>query len=75
MDPQAAWNELLDALAEDELVEAELRAEALVTWLDRKGVPPQTSLRVLPGHWDDAICRYLCRKVMAASTPHEGGPR
>jgi len=75
MDPQAAWNELLDALAENDLAEAELRAEALVTWLDRNGFPPQTSLRVLPGHWDEAICRYLCRKVMAASTLPERGPR
>jgi hypothetical protein len=75
MAPQAAWNELLDALAADELAEAELRAEALVTWLDGKGFPPQTSLRVLPSQWDEAICRYLCRKVMAASTPQEGNPR
>lgn len=75
MDPQAAWNELLDALAADDLAEAEFRAEALVMWLDRKGFPPQTSLRVLPSHWDEAICRYICRKVMAASTLHERGPR
>lgn len=75
MDPQAAWNELLEALAEGDLFEVELRAEALITWLDRKGFPPQASLRVLPGHWDEAICRYVCRKVMAASTPHERGLR
>lgn len=73
MDPQAAWNELLDALAVDDLAEAELRAEALVIWLDRQGFPPQTSLRVLPGHWDEAICRYVCRKVIAASTPQQRG--
>lgn len=73
MDPQVAWNELLDALAEDDLAEAELRAEALVVWLDRKGFPPQTSLRVLPGHWDEAICRYVCRKVMTASMSQQRG--
>lgn len=75
MDPQAAWNELLDALAADELADAELRAEALVTWLDRQGFPPQTSLRVLPGHWDEALCRYVCRRVLASSVTHERGPR
>lgn len=66
MDPQAAWNELLEAVAHDDLAEAELRAEALVLWLDKQGFPPQTCLRVLPGLWDEAICRYVCRKVMAA---------
>lgn len=75
MDPQVAWNELLDALAAGELAEAELRAEALIIWLDRKGFPPQTSLRVLPGPWDEAICRYVCRRVLAALTTHHGGPR
>jgi len=75
MDPQAAWNELLDALAADELDEAELRAEALITWLDRKGFPPQTSLRELPGPWDEAICRYVCRRVLAASATREGDQR
>ena len=75
MDPQAAWNELLDCLAADDLAEAEMRADALITWLDRHGFPPQTSLRVLPSHWDEAICRYLCRKVMLMSTIHEGGQR
>ncbi|WP_437202078.1 hypothetical protein [Planctomicrobium sp. SH664] len=73
MDPQAAWNELLDALADDDLAEAELRAEALIAWLDKQGFPPQTSLRVLPGPWDEAICRYICRKVMAAAPTHERG--
>lgn len=75
MDPQAAWNELLDALANDDQSEAELRAEALGIWLDNNGFPPQACLRVLPAHWDEAICRYVCRKVMAASLPHERGTR
>jgi hypothetical protein len=75
MDPQVAWSELLDALADDDLAEAELRAEALITWLDKQGFPPQTSLRVLPNLWDEAICRYVCRKVMAAAPNHERGTR
>jgi hypothetical protein len=71
MDPQAAWNELLNALADDDLAEAELRAEALIAWLDKQGFPPQTSLRVLPSPWDEAICWYVCRKVMSAAPTHE----
>jgi hypothetical protein len=66
MDPQTAWNELLETLAGDDLMDAELRAEALLQWLDRGGFPPQTSLRVLPSLWDEAICRYVCRRVMLA---------
>lgn len=70
MDPQAAWNELLDALAANELADAVLRAEALVAWLDRKGFPPQTSMRELPDRWNEMICRHVCRKVMATSATH-----
>lgn len=66
MDPQAAWNEMLDAIAANDLFEAELRAEELIRWLDRGGFAPQTLLRLLPDEWDQLICRYLCRKVMLA---------
>lgn len=67
MDPQAAWNEMLEAIASDDFDEAELHAEALVDWLSRDGFPPQTVSRVLPAEWDRLICRYLCRKVMLAA--------
>lgn len=72
MDPQAAWNEMLDAISERNLEEAELRAEALLDWMDRGGFVPQTLTRVLPDEWDRLVCRYLCRKVMiAAKAPWE----
>ena len=69
MDPQAAWNEMLEAVAGNDLFEAELRAEALIDWLDRGGFAPQTVSRVLPDEWDRLICRYLCRKVMLSGKP------
>lgn len=69
MDPQAAWNEMLEAIAIKDFFEAELRADALLDWLDREGFPPQTVSRVLPTEWDRLICRYLCRKVMLAAKP------
>ena len=69
MDPQAAWNEMLEAVATNDFNEAELRAEALLDWLSRGGFAPQTVSRVLPAEWDRLICRYLCRKVMLATKP------
>ena len=71
MDPQVAWNELLDAIATNDLFEADIRAEGLLNWLDKGGFAPQTMIRVLPDHWDRLVCRYLCRKVMLAA--HSSG--
>ncbi len=67
MDPQVAWEEMLAAIAENDLFEAELRAEYLIDWLDKNGFPPQTVSRVLSLDWDQMICRYVCRKVMMAA--------
>ena len=71
MDPQAAWNEMLDAVAANELFEADLRADDLLNWLDRGGFAPQTLTRLLAGEWDKLVCRYVCRKVMLAA--HSSG--
>lgn len=49
MDPQAAWNEMLEAVATNDLFEAELRAEALITWLDQEALhlkPSQESCQM-----------------------------
>ena len=70
MDPQAAWNEMLDFVAKNDLFEADIRAEGLIYWLDRGGFAPQTLTRLLPEDWDKLVCRYLCRKVkLAAQSP------
>lgn len=72
MDPQTAWEEMLEAIAGNDLFEAELRAESLLDWLEKDGFPPQTLSRLLPDEWDRLVCRYLCRKVMiAAKAPGE----
>ena len=69
MDPQVAWDELLEALADSDLEQAEVRAEALLEWTGRNGFPPQTVSGVLPTSWDRKICRYVCRKVLAEVAP------
>lgn len=69
MDPQVAWEEMLEALATSDLFEADLRAEGLIVWLDAGGFAPQTLSRLLSDEWDKLICRYLCRKIMLAAHP------
>lgn len=68
MDPQAAWEEMLEAISASDFFEAELRADALMEWLRKDGFPPQTLTRVLSADWDRRICRYVCRKVMMTAT-------
>jgi len=68
MDPQTAWNEMLDAIAENDLAEAELRAEALLDWISTGGFVPQVTLRLLPDNWDRVVCQHLCRRVLWAAT-------
>lgn len=67
MDPQAAWNEMLDAVATSDFFEADIRAEGLIDWLDRGAFAPQTLTRLLSEDWDKLVCRYPCRKIMLAA--------
>ncbi len=64
MDPEAAWNEMLVAIAEDNLSDAESIAESLLNWLERDGFAPQTLKRTVPGEWNILICDYVCREVL-----------
>jgi hypothetical protein len=41
MDPQAAWQELLAAFAEQDWTRVQELADGLATWLHRGGFPPQ----------------------------------
>lgn len=68
MDPQTTWEEMLEAISTDDLFEAELRADALLVWLEGGGFPPQTLSRLLYQDWDRRICRYVCRKVVMSAT-------
>jgi hypothetical protein len=67
MDPEAAWNEMLDAIAEDNLADARLFAESLLNWLERDGFVPQTVKRSIPREWNRLICDHMCREVLRAA--------
>ena len=67
MDPQVAWNEMLEAMSANDMFEADLRAEGLMDRLDRDGFPPQPLSRILPIEWDRMICRYVCEQVRLAA--------
>ena len=43
MDPQANWDQLLEAYAEGDWKRVEELAEALLNWLDRNGFPPRAT--------------------------------
>ena len=66
MDPQAAWEQLLDAYQDADWPAATQAAEALSDWLDRGGFPPQTQpQRRLDAAWNLEIARAACRHVIA----------
>jgi hypothetical protein len=69
MDPEAAWNQMLEAIAEDNLSDAESSAESLLNWLERDGFAPQTLKRTVPGEWNILICDYVCREVLRRASP------
>jgi hypothetical protein len=61
MDPQATWNQLLDAYAAGDWDVIEERATDLIAWLDRGGFPPKVLNRPSPGaDWDRALARTGC---------------
>lgn len=68
MDPQAAWEQLLEAYAAQDWYEAELLADALVTWLEHGGFPPRATTRTDLGQpWDRVIalagCQFALREA------------
>lgn len=69
MDPEVTWNEMLDAIEEGDLFDAELCADSLLGWIERRGFAPQTLKRPIPDEWNRLICDYVCREVLRAASP------
>lgn len=65
MDPQAMWDQLLDAYAAGNWDKIEAHATALLDWLQRGGMPPQIVGRSELGpDWDRTLARAGCRFVL-----------
>jgi hypothetical protein len=61
VDPQATWNQLLDAYAAADWELVEEVAAALQKWLARGGFPPRTTGRSdLDSHFDEQMARQAC---------------
>lgn len=61
MDPQASWDHLLCALAEEDWDLVEDLAEGLLRWLDRGGFPPMVIGNPrLGADWQESLCRAGC---------------
>jgi hypothetical protein len=60
MDPQATWDELQEAYAEEDGQRVRELGQALHEWLDRGGFPPRTTQGRARGEaWDRAIARCV----------------
>jgi hypothetical protein len=60
MDPQAAWDQLVNAFIEGDWDAIEDRATALLAWLDRGGFPPKVLAQNVGPHWNRALARAGC---------------
>ena len=61
MDPQATWNQLLDAYTTCDWEETDACATALLEWLDGGGFPPQIVARTNLGpRFQRILARAVC---------------
>ena len=66
MDPQAAWDQLLESYAAKDWDQLTELATGLLTWLDRGGFPPRAVLGADLGQdFDKAVSRFVCAYAFA----------
>jgi len=66
MDPQTAWEDLLEALGERDWDRVEDLAEGLLHWLQADGFPPRAVTGSdLGADWDREIALAGCRTALA----------
>jgi hypothetical protein len=66
MDPQASWDQLLEAYADGDWDRVQDLAEGLRHWLSRGGFPPRaTTGSDLGQDWDREIALAACRFARA----------
>lgn len=64
MDPQVAWNEMLDSIHQRDWDQAFELAEGLLNWLRKGGVPPQTAGITMRRHWNRTMAELGCRMAL-----------
>jgi len=66
MDPQAAWQQMVTAVAGGDWEEAIEFADSLRQWLQRGGFPPQTLLgHEMPPEWNHEVALAACWFVLS----------
>ena len=66
MDPQATWQELLEARLNRDWNRAEELADSLLEWLQHRGFPPQTiGDPKLGTRWHHAVAYFVCHLVLS----------
>ena len=60
MDPQSAWNEMLEAIIQRDWDQAQERADGLLEWMRKGGFPPQTSAVTMRPQWNRAMAEFGC---------------
>ena len=67
MDPQAAWDQLLDAYTTGDWAAVEELADGLLEWLLHGGFPPRTvSKERLGNEWHRHLTLSACRFALSA---------
>ena len=67
MDPEAAWNEMIDAIINREQEAAIQFAKSLFEWLGCGGFVPRISLLNITDDWQRYLCQRICTSVINAS--------
>lgn len=66
MDPQATWDELLQASLDRDWDRMEELADALLGWLGKHGAPPLTvGHRDLGVQWHGAVAQFVCYMALS----------
>ena len=74
MDPQAAWDRLLEAYTHGDWSVVEELAEGLLEWLHRGGFPPQpVSKREMGDAWNRAVAAFACRFALSEAKTDQAG--
>ena len=75
MDPQSAWNSLLEEWAERNWRDVSELAEALLEWLSKDGFPPKTmGSRDLGADWHRATTLAMCQFALARANDVMNSP-